>query len=97
MRAWSQIAPLLKKLLQKERVSQILLLHLPYLSGLIHILICSTKIGKKIRHNKIPGNFLLLRHLKNIFVIVLRNLGHDVREERKKNERGAWKARMITY
>ena len=44
---WSQIAPLLKKFLQKERVSQILLLLLPCLSGLIHILICNTKIGEK--------------------------------------------------
>ena len=44
---WSQIAPLLKKFLKKERVSQILLLPLPCLSGLIHILICNTKIGKK--------------------------------------------------
>ena len=47
MRVWSQIAPLLKKSLQKERVSQILLLHLPCLSGLIHIFICNTKIGEK--------------------------------------------------
>ena len=47
MRAWNQIAPLLEKYLQKERVSQILLLPLPCLSGLIHILICNTKIGEK--------------------------------------------------
>ena len=47
MRAWNQIAPLLEKYLQKERVSQILLLPLPCLSGLINILICNTKIGEK--------------------------------------------------
>ena len=47
MRDWSQIAPLLKKILQKERVAQILLLPLPCLSGLIRILICNTKTGEK--------------------------------------------------
>ena len=47
MSAWSQIAPLLKIFLQKERGSQILLLPLSCLSGLIHILICNTKIGEK--------------------------------------------------
>ena len=47
MRVWSQIAPLLKIFLQKEWVSQILLLPSPCLSGLIHILICNTKIGEK--------------------------------------------------
>ena len=52
-RAWSQIAPLIMKVfLQKGWVSLILLLPLPYLSGLIHILICNTKIGKKIWHGK---------------------------------------------
>ena len=40
-------APLLKIFLQKERYSQILLLPLLCLSGLIHILICNTKIGEK--------------------------------------------------
>ena len=64
-RAWSQIAPLIMKVfLQKGWVSLILLLPLPYLSGLIHILICNTKIGKKIWHGKILSNFLLLRYLK---------------------------------
>ena len=52
-RAWSQIAPLIMKVfLQKGWVSLILLLPLSYLSGLIHILICNTKIGKKIWHGK---------------------------------------------
>ena len=65
-RAWSQIAPLIMKVfLQKGWVSLILLLPLPYLSGLIHILICSTKIGKKIWHGKILSNFLLLRYIKS--------------------------------
>ena len=47
MRVWSQIAPLLKIFLQKEWVSQILLLPLHCLSGLIRILICNTEIGEK--------------------------------------------------
>ena len=38
---------ILRKFLQKERFSQILLLPLLCLSGLIHILICNTKIGEK--------------------------------------------------
>ena len=37
----------MEKFLQKERVSQILLLPLLCLSGLIHILIYNTKIGEK--------------------------------------------------
>ena len=46
MRDWSRIAPLLKKFLQKERDSQILLQPLLCLSGLIHILIFNTKRGE---------------------------------------------------
>ena len=38
---------IIEKILQKERVSQVLLLPLSCLSGLIHILICNTKIGEK--------------------------------------------------
>ena len=47
MRDWSQIATLLKKFLQKEKDSQILLLPLARLSGLIRILIHNTKICEK--------------------------------------------------
>ena len=44
---WKKLLHYWKKILQKERVSQILLLFLSCLSGLIHILICNSKICEK--------------------------------------------------
>ena len=38
---------MIEKILQKERVSQILLLPLPCLSGVIHIVIWNAKIREK--------------------------------------------------
>ena len=75
MRAWNQIAPLLEKYLQKERVSQILLLFLPCLSGLIHILIFSTKIGENLTWQNPEQLFVDQDFINIVKVKVLRNLG----------------------
>ena len=70
MRAWSQIAPLLKIFLQKERISQILLLPLLCLSGLIHISICNTKIGEKSDMTKVAIKSEKLSPFGGIFSIM---------------------------
>ena len=64
----SQIAPLLKKILQKERASQIILLTLPRLSGLIHIFICNTKIGKENLIWQNPEQLFVAQALKKLYV-----------------------------
>ena len=83
MRVWSQIAPLLKKFLQKEWVSQILLLPLPCQIRVLLVFYLQHYDKWNYWNGKILSNFLLLRCLK-------RSIYNSVAEVRVKFLRSKW-------